>query len=70
MHLCLTTPETSPEKSSSPASALNSHKLLEHMITEKLQDANRLNKSQADSLTRPQQIRKEPDWFKDYEFNF
>ena len=70
MHLRPTTPETSPDKSSSPASALNSHKLLEHMITEKLQDANRLNKSRADSPTRPQQIRKKPDWFKDCEFNF
>ena len=70
VHLRLTTPETSPEKSSSPASALNSHKLLEHMDTEKSQDANRLNKSQADSPTRPQRIRREPDWFKDYEFNF
>ena len=34
VHLCPTTPETSPEKSSSPASALNSHKPLEHMDTE------------------------------------
>ena len=42
VHLCPTTPETSPEKSSPPASALNSH-----MDTEKSQDANRLNKSQA-----------------------
>ena len=49
VHLRPTTPETSPEKSSSPASALNSHKLLEHMDTEKSQDANRLNKSQTDS---------------------
>ena len=73
VHLHPTTPETSPDKSSSPASlasALNSHKLLEHVITEKLQDANRLNKSQADSPTRHQRIRKEPDWFKDYEFKF
>ena len=52
------------------ASALNSHKPLEHMDTEKSQDANRLNTSQADSPTRPQRIRKEPNWFKDYEFNF
>ena len=65
-----TTPETSPEKSSLPASALNSHKLLEHMDTEKSQDANRLNKSQADSPTRLKRIREETDWFKDYEFNF
>ena len=70
VHLHPTTPETSLDKSSSPASALNSHKLLEHMDTEKLQDAERLKKSQADSPTRPQQIRKEPDWFKDYVFNF
>ena len=70
MHLRSTTPETSPEKFPSPASALNSHKLLEHMDTEKSQDANRLNKSQADSPTRPQRIRKEPDCFKDYKLNF
>ena len=70
VYLRPTTPETSPEKCPSPASELNSHKLLEHMDTEKSQDANRLNKSQADSRTRPQRIRKEPDWFKDYEFNF
>ena len=50
--------------------ALNSHKLLEHTDTEKSPDANRLNKSQADSPTRPQRIRKKPGWFKDYEFNF
>ena len=43
------------------------YKLLKHMDTEKSQDANRLNKSQADSPTRSQRIRKEPDWFKDYE---
>ena len=47
VHLCPTRPETSPEKSSSPASALNSHKPQGHMDTEKSQDANRLNKSQA-----------------------
>ena len=47
VHLCPTTPETSAEKSSSPASALNSHKPQGHMDTEKSQDANRLNKSQA-----------------------
>ena len=70
VHLPPTTPEMPPEKSSSPASSLNSHKPLEHMDTEKSQDANRLNTSQADSPTRPQRIRKEPDWFKDYEFNF
>ena len=70
VHRRLTTPETLPEKSSSPASALNSQKLLEHMDTEKSQDANRLNKSQADSPTRSQRIRREPDGFKDYEFNF
>ena len=70
MHLRRTTPETSPEKSSSPASALNSHKPLQHMDTEKSQDVNRLNMSQADSPTRPQRIRKEPNCFKDYEFNF
>ena len=35
VHLRPTTPETSPEKSSSTASALNSHKPLEHMDTEK-----------------------------------
>ena len=70
VHLRPTTPETSPEKSSLAASALNSHKLLEHTDTEKSPDANRLNKCQADSPTRPQQIRKKPGWFKDYEFNF
>ncbi|CAH3027183.1 unnamed protein product [Porites evermanni] len=47
VHLCPTTPEMSPENSSSPASALNSHKLQGHMDTEKSQDTNRLNKSQA-----------------------
>ena len=66
----LSTPETSSENSSSPASALNSHKLQEHMDTKKSQDANRLNKSQADSPTRPKRIRKETDWFKGYDFNF
>ena len=65
VHLHPTTRERSPEKSFSPASALSSYKLLEHMDTEKSQDANTLNKSQANSPTRPQQIRKEPDWFKD-----
>ena len=70
VHLCPTTAEMSPEKSSSPPSALNSYKLLQHMDTEKSQDASRLNKSQADSLTRPQRTRKEPYWFKDYKFNF
>ena len=49
MHLRSTTPETSLEKSFSPASALNSHKLLEQMDTKKSLDANRLNKSRADS---------------------
>ena len=70
VHLHPTTPETSPAKSSSAASALYSHKLPEHMNTNKSPDANRLNKSQADSPTRPQRIRKKPDWFKGYEFNF
>ena len=53
VHLNPTSPEMSPEKSSSPASASNPHKLLEHMDTEKSQDANGLNKSQADSPRRP-----------------
>ena len=69
VHLRPTTPETSPEKSSSAASALNSHKLLEQMNTDNSPDANRLDKSQADSPTRPQRIRKKPDWLKGYEFN-
>ena len=70
VHLHPTTRETSPEKPSSPASASNRHKLLEHMDTEKSRDANGLKKPQADSPRRPQRVRKEPDWFKDYEFNF
>ena len=49
VHLHPTTPETSPEKSSSHVSASNQHRQLEHMDTEKSQDTNGLKKSQADN---------------------
>ena len=56
VHLCPTTPEMSLEKSSSPASALNSHKLQGHMDTEKSQDTNRQNKlKQSDKATANQE---------------
>ena len=56
VHRCPTTPEMSLEKSSSPASALNSHKLQGHMDTEKSQDTNRQNKlKQSDKATANQE---------------
>ena len=51
VQLRLTTPETSPEKSSSPTSALNSYKLLKHMNTETEQVSSR----QSDKATANQE---------------
>ena len=65
VHLRPTTLRASPERSPPPADE-NAHSPPAH--TEKRTESQETTK--ADMRTRPQRIRKEPHWFKDYEFNF
>ena len=65
VHLRPTTLRASPERTPPPADE-NAHSPPAH--TEKWTESQETTK--ADMQTRPQRIRKEPHWFKDYEFNF